>query len=392
MSFPVLTRSPRFALAVFPLLLGITGSIASIKLAETPYIWVFISLLLASLLAATTSRNTVFRALWLNSATVMAILLLVESYWMITTSTVDNNDVTIRYSHDYVTEHDVLGYAPIRDNSVTASKYYQDKLLYTVNYGIDEQGLRNAPPSEPGASNCILFFGGSFTFGEGVNDYESLPYRVGLHSNKQYRIYNFGFHGYGPHQMLAALEQGLVDEIIQCKPKHIIYQGMVAHIMRSSGLTTWDSHGPRYRMNGERKIEYTGHFDDTLIYRLTSLLRLNESKIYSKIFGTQRPVRQQDVELYVGIITRAEELFTTRYPDSKFHIVLWGDTKNNNIFSYLLTLIRKHGMNVYPRSELIPLYEQNAYIYELSEHDHHPSAFAYDIVAQHITTRLLDQM
>ncbi|MGD8629672.1 MAG: hypothetical protein PVG72_02980 [Gammaproteobacteria bacterium] len=386
-----LTRSPRHALAVTLLLFVITVTVTSVKLAETPYSWIFISLLLTCLLAATTCRHAIPMALWLNSGAVMAILLVVESYWTITNGTA-NTDVTIQYSHDYVTEHDVLGYAPVKDNIVTATKFYQDKLVYKVQYGIDKQGLRITSPSEPGASNCILFFGGSFTYGEGVNDNESLPYRVGVHSSGQYRIYNFAFHGYGPHQMLAALEQGLVDDSIQCKPKHIIYQGMVAHIMRSAGLTTWDVHGPRYRLNEAHKIEYTGHFDDTQIYHLTRLLRLDASQIYTRIFGTQRPIRHQDVELYVDIIARAKELFTSRYPGSIFHILLWGDTKNNNIFSQLLTLIREQEMNVYPRNEIMPLYEQNAYKYELSEHDHHPSALAHDLVAQYITTRLLGHM
>ena len=384
-----MNRFTHFLITVGPLLIGTAGAIVSIKIAETPYIWIFLSLLLAFLLAATTSLNTVYKAIWLNGGTVMAILLLVECYWMITSRAEENSDVSLSYSHDYITEHDVLGYAPIKDNSVTASKYNRDKLIYEVNYTIDEHGLRMAPPSQPEAPNCILFFGGSFTFGEGVNNNESLPYRVGLHSNEQYRIYNFGFHGYGPHQMLAALEQGLVDDAIQCKPELIIYQGIVAHIMRSLGLTTWDSHGPQYMLNENQEVEYAGHFDDAPTYRLKKLLRLNESIIFRKLFGTQRPVRQQDLELYVGIIARAEEVFKSQYPDSEFHIILWGDTGGNNVFSDLLTLIKEQKMNIHPRSELIPLYTRNADKYELSKYDHHPNAIAHDLVAQYITARFL---
>ena len=49
-------------------------------------------------------------------------------------------------------------------------------------------------------------------------------------------------------------------------------------------------------------------------------------------------------------------------------------------------------MNVYPRGELITPYELNAYKYELSEHDHHPSALAHELAAQYITTMLLVHM
>jgi hypothetical protein len=55
-------------------------------------------------------------------------------------------------------------------------------------------------------------FGCSFTFREGVEDREAMPYLVGELS--KYIVYNFGFHGYGAHQMLSALEYGIVDRIV----------------------------------------------------------------------------------------------------------------------------------------------------------------------------------
>lgn len=46
----------------------------------------------------------------------------------------------------------------------------------------------------------------------------------------------FGFHGYGPHQMLSALESGLARSIADCDTRHVIYLALVEHVQRSAGL------------------------------------------------------------------------------------------------------------------------------------------------------------
>ena len=57
-------------------------------------------------------------------------------------------------------------------------------------------------------------------FGAGLNDTEAMPYQVGLKTNGEYRIYNFGVNAYGPHHMLSALEHGFVENIIKGKPTY----------------------------------------------------------------------------------------------------------------------------------------------------------------------------
>ncbi len=92
------------------------------------------------------------------------------------------------------------------------------------------------PPSNKENGKCVLFFGGSFTFGEGLNDNETMPYSVGIKMKGKYQVYNFGFHGYGPHQMLSAIEHNMVNDIISCKQKYVIYQALVTHADRSGGF------------------------------------------------------------------------------------------------------------------------------------------------------------
>jgi hypothetical protein len=141
----------------------------------------------------------------------------------------------------------ILGYRPRKNTVVDSRKYFKDELVYDVTYSIDANGLRIAPPVTPGSGErCILFFGGSFTFGEGVEDDTTTAYQVGQRLEGRYRIFNFGFHGYGPHQMLSALESGLAKSISSCNARYVIYLVLVEHVQRPAGLALWDLEGPRY--------------------------------------------------------------------------------------------------------------------------------------------------
>ena len=90
-----------------------------------------------------------------------------------------------------------------------------------------------------------------------------MPYLVGERSGNRFRVYNFGFHGYGPHQMLAALTGGRVQDTVDCQPTHVVYQAIVPHVERVSGLATWDRHGPRYVETQDGGVRLAGRFDDT---------------------------------------------------------------------------------------------------------------------------------
>ena len=74
----------------------------------------------------------------------------------------------------------VLGYKPSPDITCTALKEYRNRLLYSVEYSFDKNNRRITPVSARVIrKGCILFFGCSVAFGEGVNGNETLPYYVG---------------------------------------------------------------------------------------------------------------------------------------------------------------------------------------------------------------------
>jgi len=187
---------------------------------------------------------------------------------------------------------DILGYAARPNFQTRGTLNYRDEVVYDVRYTTDEHGLRIAPQHAGQTDACVLFFGGSFTWGNGISDDETLAYQVGELSGSAVWTYNFGLGGAGPHRMLAAVEHGFVDDAIECAPTHMIYVAIPDHVSRSAGLVSWDRHGPRYVLLEDGTAEYTGHFDDqpdsprSLLSRVTDRVetQLGKSQVYDRLY------------------------------------------------------------------------------------------------------------
>jgi hypothetical protein len=136
----------------------------------------------------------------------------------------------------YFKPHPILGVAPKKDVQVRATKRYGDKQVYDVRYTIGTNGLRTGSQAGQGSTPSVLFFGCSFTFGEGVNDNETLPYQFEEKARGRFKAFNFGFHGYGPHHILAILENAMERNIVAAHPpRYAVYQAITGHIDRCAG-------------------------------------------------------------------------------------------------------------------------------------------------------------
>ena len=83
-----------------------------------------------------------------------------------------------------------------------------------------------------------------------------------------YATYNFAVHGYGTHQMLAAIENGLVASSVKEDVRYVFYQAIYPeHLYRLAGLRSWGEHGPKYILDSHRQPLYVGHFDDDMCQR-----------------------------------------------------------------------------------------------------------------------------
>ena len=217
--------------------------------------------------------------------------------------------------------HTLLGYAPQKNCQTRATKSYNHDVFYDVTYTIDGHGWRVAPRTSPESATPVAFFGCSYTFGEGVNDHETLPARFEEKSQGRFKAFNFAVKGYGPHQMLAILENELEKPALGIqRPQYAIYQALTAHVSRCMGHASWDKAGSKYVLDAQGDAVYTGPFQD--FYRREFTRMMSRSHIARLWLSSAPPSTSADIDLYVGIVTKSAEIFHKQY-GGELYVLLW---------------------------------------------------------------------
>jgi len=159
-------------------------------------IWLPALLLVFSLLLAL-GRNAAFFA----SMAVLAVAVVEFGFgyayrsrpWA-TTLVVEGEDIE-RYDS-------VASFGPIPGASATMRRIVGGETEYEATYNIDSHGRRFTPvPQGSSPEKAALFFGGSWVYGSGVDDRDTLAAAFSRLS-PQYRSYNYGYERYGPSQAL----------------------------------------------------------------------------------------------------------------------------------------------------------------------------------------------
>jgi hypothetical protein len=381
---------------------ALVASGVALSWAPTPFFWVLVLWSIVLLRVMRWTARPGWRAAWFNLYLLLLGLAAIEGYFAITDA--GQLDDSPHYYQGYYQPDDLLGYAPRADMRTPATRRHGDEVVYDEVYTIGPDGLRVAPPGPTGSdAPCALFFGGSFTFGEGVGDEATLPYRFGIETGGRLATRNFGFHGYGPHQMLAVLERGRVDDVTDCAPRLAIYQGMAPHVARSAGRSAWDRSGPRYVLEADGGVRLAGSFDDggaDFSHRLSALLARSAALRRWRA----RRVAPEDVDLYLAIVKQASERFEEKYPGATFHVLFW-DEPGEPVAERVVRELRAAGLPVHGVRAILPEVEELGFSdgglrirarpgaiepdgYTLGEHDGHPSAAVHAAIARQLAREI----
>lgn len=276
---------------------------------------------------------------------------------------------------------DILGYGPAPGFHGVSALTEAGRTIYRAEYTYDSLGFRIMPAVDGGKRlPQIAFFGCSFTLGEGVQDRQTAPWLLAERAGSAVAIHNFGFHGYGPHQMLSELEHGLVRRALPAGPPVLgIYQAIGDHVRRCAGLALYDNHGPRYRLTAKGGAEFSGHFDDELI---PSMAR--KSLLWRRISNTRIHTDSADVRLWGAIVEASRRKVEALAPGSAFYVVLWDHpaTKDNPAMARELS---DRGISWIPASALLEGFASDSAGY-LIEGDIHPNPLAHRTLADRLWT------
>jgi hypothetical protein len=225
-------------------------------------------------------------------------------------------------------EDPVLGYKPPADAVITQIKRNGEWIIYDAVYRTDEYNRRRIPLENPNKRDKFLaFFGDSITFGQGVNDEETLPYYLGRYA-PEYKPYNYGVIGYGPQNMLAKLQSSDLTQEISEKNGIGIYTFVEDHIFRTVGVmhvvNTWGSALPYYTFDESGGLVRKGDFTSgrpllSLLYRILGKSQIIE---YFKIDFPPK-ITDTDIKLTARIIEESRNLFKAQFPEADFLVLFF---------------------------------------------------------------------
>ena len=372
---------------------AVIATVAIVAYLPSPFVWLSVAGALACAVGAWKSGRGWLRIVCVNAGLVLMLIGAIEAtFAMLLTR---RNASFPAYPPRYFQSDDELGAAPERGMAAHVIKRVGSTVVYDVTYTIGANGLRRSPPDRgAGSRACAIFFGDSFTFGEGLADDQTLPWRTGVLTGGAVRIYNFGFHGFGAEQMLATLERNRVERTVDCRPTHIVYEAIPDHVARAAGYYSFMRHGPRYELvaGTADSVVYRGHFDDEENAR--SPLRaavvgvLAKSWVYRWLVSLSPLPDDEDLRRYVVIVKTAARIAAARYPGCRFDVLYWDIYGRTPMDAKVLPALRAAGLSVLDVEQILPDFRARSASYALSPYDAHPSARADDLLARYLVQRL----
>lgn len=278
----------------------------------------------------------------------------------------------------------------------TSTLYRGSTLIHKATYSFDRAGRRSCSPIMPNAKRHAIFFGGSITFGEGVQDGDTLPSRTQQLLNGEYAAYNYGKGGWGTGQMLTLLGQKDFSDNIPYSKGFAVYVFIGDHIYRTTGKFRYVSYWPEYQIYGlDKNGVLKGPFrwdSDLRMSRWIKWMRfLDKTSVTMHYFAKRdwfHPIPSETaVEVTARVIHAAKAEYKSQF-DGEFYVLIWPrlglSDKLNNLF---LNKLNEKNINIIQ----IPPYpdKEGTRIHPL---DQHPSTGEYQWVAEHLvkTVKMAD--
>ena len=283
-----------------------------------------------------------------------------------------------------LTEKDtLLGYKPRRNSTATFKRVFKATQLYNVEYIFDDQG-RRVTKNKKDCTQHALFFGGSFTFGEGVRSEQTLPSYFSK-QNQEHCAYNYGFRGYGPQQMLEQLKE------INISTNHIsegiaIYTAIDLHPNRAIGsmrvTASTRKWFPYYDFDQKNVFSRFGSFENGRP-ALQSLYDILNRSNFLKLIKFDLPLAQNERtrDIFSAFLINAQKIYLRKFPKGKFIVVTY---PGSQILNTMYSSKAKKELTILDMSKLFAFPSKEYTI----EHDGHPRSVAHQVVAQEIAKQL----
>ena len=284
---------------------------------------------------------------------------------------------------DFYEPADDVGYIPQANAQMNARAEVEGRTIYDVVYRTGPDHFRVVPEATERPDACVLLFGDSFTFGDGVGDRDTYGAQIVQRSGRRVAVHNFAVSGWGPHQFLAGLQSGRFSRAVRCSPTDAVFLMIPSLIWRAAGVTNpWDRTGPRYRVEQDGQPVRDGALGDHDPYNWRRWIGL-------------RPISKGDaMELSVAVIAEAMSELKRLYPGIRTRMILYRvaswidvDLSVDDLVAFEYQL-HEAGVTPLPLEAIIPRYRFSMNDYILDPTDFHPNARAHRLIAEFILRKI----
>ncbi|MDD2524315.1 MAG: hypothetical protein PHT81_05675 [Endomicrobiaceae bacterium] len=242
---------------------------------------------------------------------------------------------------------------------------YSDKanILYDVRYSLYDGNIRYTK-CDVNSKISYIFLGCSFTFGDGVNDNQTLPYCFSKKTAFKFNVLNCGVQGHASNTAINILNGRLIENSCRnSEIKNFFYVLILDHISRNFRILD-PSDAKRYK---ESKLKY--------IYQPYGRIKIifARSHIFRKIFLPA--IDSHNWQFYndymIESLSEINGIVKNKY-NSKLTIVIWPEFKQ-----VFVDELKNRGFDVI----LLPEYFNSESLGYRISHDRHPSAKVNEEIA-----------
>jgi hypothetical protein len=231
---------------------------------------------------------------------------------------------------------DWLGSALRPNSRVNQEKFHDNRLFADVVYTVDECGRRTTVQPAGAYESFAVFGPCSFTFGDGVNDDQTLASQfAGRLGGKKIHVCNYGVSGWGPTNFLALATDPRLPRCLREPRGFVVYTFIDPHVDRAIGrmaLLDFDawSRFPYYRIGPGGVVVRAGLIDREHPPPLPRFYRLLRRLGVASVFYPDWPKSFTDdhYRFTAKIIEETAREFGRRFTSAGFYVVLFPGAKN----------------------------------------------------------------
>ncbi|MDZ7900836.1 MAG: hypothetical protein U5N85_22770 [Arcicella sp.] len=250
------------------------------------------------------------------------------------------------------------------------------KRLDTLIFVHDQFSRRITPnnsTTEGKKNKYAVFFGCSFTYGDGVQNTQTMPYYFQQYASS-YHAYNYGFLAYSPLQTLALLQTKNIKGQIPDSSGFGVFTYINDHIDRAIPASRWVIlQQGRFPNLNKNTLQTDGTYQNEHRIKYEIMNWVGGSNIWN-YFRINLPKTHNDkhYQLIVDVISESKREFVKQFHHDKFYVIIF---PGQVITESMKEMFQKANLKVYDYSKLFNLEK-----FMLETDPAHPKGIAYEMV------------